>query len=66
MKGHMGSTGLTDVSAGNLDSRALSQVVQVLKDRQHLVVIDALVKAALLHDVSQAYHGFQTVVLFAG
>lgn len=27
---------------GNLDSRALSQVVQVLKDRQHLVVIDAL------------------------
>ncbi len=36
------------MSAGNLDSRALSEVVQVLTDRQHLVVIDALVTAALL------------------
>ncbi len=48
LKHHTGSTGSTDVSAGNLDSRAMSEVVQVLTDRQHLVVIDALVKAALL------------------
>ena len=36
------------MSAGNLDSRALSELVQVVTDRQHLVVIDALVTAALL------------------